>query len=131
MRRPDRERLIGTSSAATEGSPLRSEASVYYLPRDKSCPGLPAEPARMEAAVNDRFSTAGWGSAAPGGSARNSGRRSYGDQAATAVWVALLIRRVLLELELANLDLERSRLVVENQMYRSLLHSEAAATQRG
>jgi hypothetical protein len=129
MRRPDRDRLLGTSLAATEGAPLRSEASVYYLPRDKGCARLPEEPARAGTAVDDCSSAIGWGSATPGGPARNSGRRSYGHEAATAVWVALLVRRVLLELELANLDLERSRLVVENQRYRSLLRSESAATQ--
>ena len=44
------------------------------------------------------------------------------DEAATTVWMTLLVRRVFLELELANLQRERSRLVLENQLYRSLLH---------
>jgi hypothetical protein len=45
--------------------------------------------------------------------------------------MTLLVRRVFLELELANLERERSRLALENQLYRSLLRREPAATQRG
>jgi hypothetical protein len=64
-------------------------------------------------------------------SSRERVTRPRGDEAATTVWMTLLVRRVFLELELANLQRERSRLALENQLYRSLLRREPAATQRG
>jgi hypothetical protein len=108
MRRPDRAGLIGLPSAAAENASLDAGASVHYLPRGNGCMGL-RDSSRAAAAVGDPRS----------------------DPMATAVWMALLVRRMLLELELANLQRERSRLVLENQLYRSLLHTGSAATQRG
>jgi hypothetical protein len=106
MRRPDREPLIGTLSAVTESGPLGAEASVYYLPGSQDLAGHP-EPAPT------------------------MGSRLCGGEAAATVWMALVVRRALLELELVNLQLERSRLVLENQLYRSLLRRESAKTGRG
>jgi hypothetical protein len=105
MRRPDRERLIGTLSAVTDSASLGTEASVYYLPSSQD---LAAHPGPLPA-------TGSW---------------RCGGEAAVTVWMALVVRRALLELELANLQLERSRLVLENQVYRSLLGRESAATRR-
>jgi hypothetical protein len=104
MRRPDRERPIGTLSAVAEGTPPGTEASVYYLPGSRD---LAAQSEPVPASGSWR-----------------------GSEAAAAVWMALVVRRALLELELANLQLERSRLVLENQLYRSLLRRESAATRR-
>jgi hypothetical protein len=64
-------------------------------------------------------------------SSRECVTRPRADETATTVWMTLLVRRVFLELELANLQQERSRLVLENQLYRSLLRREPAATHRG
>jgi hypothetical protein len=105
MQRPARERLIGSPSAIAESTSLGAEASVYYLPRSRD---LTSHPRSVPI-----------------------GSWPHMSEAVVALWAALTVRRALLELELANLQLERSRLVLENQLYRSLLGRESAATRRG
>lgn len=131
MRQLDRQRLIETSpSEAPESAPLGTEASVYYLPGSRGCVGVRGS-SRLQAAVGDHQTPVRRDLAAHSEAVLAGGLWPRGDEAATTVWIGLMVRRVFLELELANLQLERSRLILENQLYRSLLRREPAATQRG